>query len=97
MASLSFVDGLYRLDAAQTRRRLADAMAVARAGTDGDAVRRVEAELLRTARWAVRHLDLAIVQAERAAAPEAEATYQAVTTTEILASAFRDDEPPPGC
>ena len=88
MASPSFVDGLYRLDAAQTRRRLVDAMAVARAGTDGDAVRRVEAELLRTSRWAIRHLDAAIAEAEQAMLTPAE---------KLAEAARRDEEPPPGC
>ncbi|MCJ2110611.1 hypothetical protein MKK64_05250 [Methylobacterium sp. E-025] len=88
MTSPSFVDGLYRLDAVETRRRLATAMAAARAGTDGDAVRRVEAALLRKSRWAIRHLDAAIAEAERPARTPAE---------KLAAAARHEDEPPPGC
>lgn len=87
-APRSFVDGLHHLDLVETRRRLATALAVARAGTDGDAVRRVEAALLRTSRWAIRHLAEAIAEAER---PDR-------TPAEKLADAARyDDEPPKGC
>ena len=84
----SFVDGLHALDVTETRRRLATAMAAARAGTDGDAVRRVEAALLRTSRWALRHLADALADAER----------QARTPAENLAEAARrEEESPPGC
>lgn len=84
----SFVDGLHALDVTETRRRLAPAMAAARAGTDGDAVRRVEAALLKTSRWAIRHLAEAIAEAERQARTPAE---------NLAAAASREEEPPPGC
>lgn len=88
MPAPSFTDGLHALDVTETRRRLASAMAVARAGTDGDAVRRVEAALLKTSRWAIRHLAEAIAEAERPAR----------TPAENLAEVARcHEELPPGC
>lgn len=84
----TFVDGLHALDVTETRKRLASAMAAARAGTDGDALRRVEAALLKTSRWAIRHLAEAIAEAERPSR----------TPAENLAEAARhEEEPPPGC
>lgn len=83
----SFADDLHALDVAETRKKLATAMAVARVGTDGDAVRRVEAALLRTSRWSIRHLAEALAEAER----------QARTPAENLAEASRhEEELPPG-
>ncbi|GJD81463.1 MULTISPECIES: hypothetical protein [Methylobacteriaceae] len=74
-----FVDGLVELDAKQTRARLAESLAAARAhpayaeGPRSPALRAavalVEADLLAAARAAVCRLDAALQEADRPAAP----------------------------
>lgn len=75
MSGSRFVDGLVELDARQTRARLAESLAAARAhpafaeGPRSPALRAavalVEADLLAAARAAVRRLDAALQEADR--------------------------------
>lgn len=72
MTQSRFVDELAKLDARQTRTRLAEVLAAARARPQDHAspalraaVARVEADLLAAARDAVRRLNAALLEAER--------------------------------
>ncbi|KQP91671.1 hypothetical protein [Methylobacterium sp. Leaf117] len=96
----SFVDGLVALDASQTRKRLAAALAEARlhaqwtAGPSGDgiaeAIRHVDSVLLESARWAIRRLDDALL-ASRSAPARQETLAEAHAA--VVAALDRDDDP----
>ncbi|TXN69151.1 hypothetical protein FV228_12935 [Methylobacterium sp. WL18] len=96
----SFVDGLVALDASQTRKRLAAALAEARlhaqwtAGPSGDgiaeAIRHVDGVLLEGARWAIKRLDDALL-ASRSAPARQETLAEAHAA--VVAALDRDDDP----
>lgn len=103
----SFVDGLVNLSAAETRKRLASALAEARiqadwtAGPAGDAIaeaiRHVDSVLLESARWAVQRIDTALSEAQSAPRHVIVATRPATMEEHHAAvvAALDSDEPWP--